>query len=569
MAKDTPIPASSGFASTGKAEPRATMDLACYVKPGWRPRLRAAPARRAWMDATPQAYAYRCLPLNIANAHGWEILSPCGFEAEWNGGDTVGDLTVRTDPGARPAQVPVSLFGQGILTFHVEGVMRTPPGVDLWVGGSPNRFKDGISPLAAVIETDWSPFTFTMNWRFTRPGQCVRFEENEPFCFFFPVVRGLVQAMRPRIAPIEAEADLKTRFETWSASRDALQAQVAAHPPAAPADCWQKFYYRGVDADGRPGAADHCAKLRLAEFEGAGSWPEPAAAPPTEPAQAPPPPSRDEVAPIPGKLEWLMATRRRMRALSPEGAIPTVTGIDPRAFLQAYYAAGRPVVLAGEMAGWPALERWTPDYLKRLVGAVEIEVQAGRQTDPDFERRMPEHRARMAFDAFIDAITRPGAGNDLYLTAYNSATNGAALKVLEADLGHIDKLLTREDPRPCGMPWIGPAGTFTPLHHDLTNNLLLQVRGRKRLLLAAPEETPRLYNDHHVYSRVRDLAEPGLVDRYPGLEGLQVHQVILEPGQALFIPVGWWHQVTALDFSVTFTCTNFHWPNDGHLGHPA
>jgi hypothetical protein len=68
------------------------------------------------------------------------------------------------------------------------------------------------------------------------------------------VERGLVQAAAARIAPIDEAPDLKTRFEAWSRSRDAFHASVAAHPPTAPADHWQKFYYRGVDADGTPGA---------------------------------------------------------------------------------------------------------------------------------------------------------------------------------------------------------------------------------------------------------------------------------------------------------------------------
>lgn len=79
------------------------------------------------MDNTPEAFAYRCLPLNIANAHGWEILSPCGFEARWNGGPAVEDVAIRLDPGTRPDHAPVALFGQGLLTFHVEGLFKTPP----------------------------------------------------------------------------------------------------------------------------------------------------------------------------------------------------------------------------------------------------------------------------------------------------------------------------------------------------------------------------------------------------------------------------------------------------------
>ena len=49
------------------------MDLTCYLHPGWSPRIRPAEPTRDWMTNTPKSFAYRCLPLNIANAHGWEI----------------------------------------------------------------------------------------------------------------------------------------------------------------------------------------------------------------------------------------------------------------------------------------------------------------------------------------------------------------------------------------------------------------------------------------------------------------------------------------------------------------
>lgn len=285
------------------------MDLTLYVYPGWKPWIRAASSRRDWMDGTPESFAYRCLPLNIANAHGWEILSPCGFEAEWNGGPAVEDVAVRLDGAAEPF-APTPLFGQGVLTFHVQGLFRTPPGVDLWVGGPPNAAKDAIAPLSGVVETDWSPFTFTMNWRFTRANQPVRFEAGEPFCLIFPLQRGLVEQVRPRVADISEAPELKRRFETWSASRDAFQAQVAAHPPAAPSDKWQKFYYRGVDAEGVAGSPDHRSKLRLAEFEGAERPPPAISACPMS-RTAPP---RSEGA-SGEKLEWTMRSLERLRAV--------------------------------------------------------------------------------------------------------------------------------------------------------------------------------------------------------------------------------------------------------------
>jgi hypothetical protein len=219
------------------------------------------------MDATPEQFAYRCLPLNIANMHGWEVLCPVDFEAVWTGGLSTRDVLFRFPPGAETDEMrPVSIFGQGVLTFHIAGLFRTPPGWNLWVGGSPNSFKHGIQALNGIVETDWSPYTFTMNWRFTGPRVPVRFVKGEPICFLFPLQTGAIEAFEPRYEPMDAEPDLAETFAAWSRSRDAFQAWVAKEQPVNPTDRWQKHYYRGVYPDERPTEGEHRTKLRLKPF---------------------------------------------------------------------------------------------------------------------------------------------------------------------------------------------------------------------------------------------------------------------------------------------------------------
>jgi hypothetical protein len=246
-------------------------ELLCYVRQGWAPRIAPASPKREWMTATPESFAYRCLPLAVANSHGWEVLSPCGFSARWNGGVDASSVEIVLDPGADPKKAPHSLFGSGTLTFHVEGVFRTSEGWNLWVAGPPNAIKDGIAPLGGVIEADWSPYTFTMNWRFTRPDVWIRFEENEPFCFFFPTPRGVVDRTRPELRPMEDMPELLQAFDGWSAARADFQDWVRRTKPSAPADQWQKLYYRGLHPDGTSGPADHESKLRLSTFRQTGS----------------------------------------------------------------------------------------------------------------------------------------------------------------------------------------------------------------------------------------------------------------------------------------------------------
>ena len=249
----------------------ADTELLCYVREGWAPRIAPASPKRDWMTGTPESFAYRCLPLAVANAHGWEVLSPCGFSARWNGGVDAGSVEIVLDLGADPKKAPHSLFGTGTITFHVEGIFRTSEGWNLWVAGPPNAVKDGIAPLGGVIETDWSPYTFTMSWRFTRPDVWIRFEENEPFCFFFPTPRGVVERAKPELRPMEDQPELLATYDGWSAARADFQDWVRRTRPTAPADQWQKLYYRGLNPDGSPGASDHESKLRLSPFRQTGT----------------------------------------------------------------------------------------------------------------------------------------------------------------------------------------------------------------------------------------------------------------------------------------------------------
>src|SRR6185369_3296617 len=97
----------------------------------------------------------------------------------WTGGAALKDVNIGfPEGGTAPAHFVESHFGSGIVTFNPLLIFRTPPGYDLWIGGTPNEAKDGISPLTAMVETDWMPFTFSMNWRFTRKNQWVRFSKG-------------------------------------------------------------------------------------------------------------------------------------------------------------------------------------------------------------------------------------------------------------------------------------------------------------------------------------------------------------------------------------------------------
>lgn len=114
--------------------------------------------------------------------------------------------------------------------------------------------------------------------------------------------------------------------------------------------------------------------------------------------------------------------------------------------------------------------------------------------------------------------------------------------------------------------WLAAAGTATPLHHDVAENIFLQIVGRKRFLLYPPAASPWLYSNPFRsalpnFSRV-DPEHPDH-SRLPLSRAVVPVEVILEPGDALYLPSRWWHHVRSLDVSMSF---NF-WFADGLLAH--
>ena len=228
--------------------------------------LRVNSASREWMDNTGESFAYRCLPLNIANSYGWSFHNMHDFVVHWDGTNLPEGLTIKSDDKAINRSV-ASIFGHGILTFHTHGLFQTEPGWSLMASGPPNVPKDGIAPLSGIIETDWSPYSFTMNWQITRPNHWVSFKKEEIFCSVYPVQRGFLESIQPEMWPIDSQPELKEEHELWGKARAKFNKDLKEPDSDAAQEKWQKAYYRGKRWDGSDGPDDHAIKLRLKEFK--------------------------------------------------------------------------------------------------------------------------------------------------------------------------------------------------------------------------------------------------------------------------------------------------------------
>ena len=243
------------------------MKLICYPTSGKPPRIVPAPLERGWMDSTASAFAYRCLPLNIANAHGWFILNEAPLVAQWNGESSLEAIRIDAKPSDDTALLASSHFGHGVLTFSVSGLFRTEPGYDLFVTGPINSAKDGIQPLTGIVETDWSPFTFTMNWLFTRKHAPVAFDHAEPICMIFPVPRNMVEQVEPEFRSLSSDPEAERAYREWSDSRLKFNAGLKVDGSDAQSRKWQKDYFSGRSESPLKVPADHRTKLRAKPFK--------------------------------------------------------------------------------------------------------------------------------------------------------------------------------------------------------------------------------------------------------------------------------------------------------------
>jgi len=254
-------------------------------------------------------------------------------------------------------------------------------------------------------------------------------------------------------------------------------------------------------------------------------------------------------------LEWL----------DPSRALGRIERLDrpPSAltFQREYVAARRPVVIRGLMERWPALVRWTPDYLRRTYGDREVRVQ--RTDDRDTTRY--ERSELVPFAEFLDGVTSWPPKRRQYLTVGTIAASGAVsrsatppFRGLEEDIsvpGLLDpSWLVNES-----NVWIGYHGVRSNLHFDAVHNILCVVAGAKRIALFHPSESGNLYPRpfHHsnpLHSDV-DVIRPDHA-RFPRFREARYVDDLLEPGDAVYIPPGYWHYVCSRGLNVA---VNFSW----------
>lgn len=239
----------------------------------------------------------------------------------------------------------------------------------------------------------------------------------------------------------------------------------------------------------------------------------------------------------------------------------------PDAFLREVAEPCQPVVIRALVRSWPAFDaaQRSPKDFSHYVsqfdagGSAEVYLGephiAGRYYYTEDLKRFNFERKQMPFAEALERIVSNSENKSVYLGSVPTQAylpgfaKENALPILKESIA----------PR----IWLGHASKVAA-HYDTLDNVACVVAGRRRFTLYSPELIGDLYVgpiDHNMAGQPVSLAAsaPPGDERYPRFEPIRDQALVaeLEPGDAIYIPKLWWHQVEATsEFNVL---VNYWW----------
>ena len=229
-------------------------------------------------------------------------------------------------------------------------------------------------------------------------------------------------------------------------------------------------------------------------------------------------------------------------------AVDRVSEINPDDFRINYYNPLKPLVITGLSRLWPAYEKWNWDYFKSVVGDRKVGVYNNVKSDA----YTPVNTADdyMKFGDYIDMVRKGPAEWRIFL--FNIFEHAPQVTEDFSWPEHLMKGFVKRYP----MLFTGGKGSVTHMHFDMDLSHILhsQFIGRKRVLLFPFEEQHKLYrkpweplslvNFEKYFDPENNKLDP---EKYPAVGLAKGYEVVLEHGDTLFMPAGYWHHMEYLD----------------------
>lgn len=227
--------------------------------------------------------------------------------------------------------------------------------------------------------------------------------------------------------------------------------------------------------------------------------------------------------------------------------VDKVGTINPGDFKRNYYEGMKPLVITDLVKEWPAYQKWNWDYFKELVGDVRVALYNNVKSDAFTPINTADDYK--TFGEYVDMIKKGPAAWRIFL--FNIFDHAPQLKKDFTWPEHLMKGFVKKYP----MLFTGGASSITHMHFDidLSHIIHTQFAGRKRVLLFEYSEKSKLYRKPFEVLSLADFSNyadnNGNPDyeKFPALKYADGYEVILEPGDTLFMPAGYWHHMEYID----------------------
>lgn len=223
-----------------------------------------------------------------------------------------------------------------------------------------------------------------------------------------------------------------------------------------------------------------------------------------------------------------------------------------------------PAIIKGISFG-DCIQKWDLSYLNQKLSDSPIVIHESTQEHLDFIAKNFAYKT-CTFQEFVDKIC--SANSYVYLRSTNSNPRARKPAKIEEDFPSIASDLKPAEFLPYGndnnlyhssVLRIASSKVQIWTHFDLYDNILCQVHGIKRVVLLPPEDSKYLYVDGDK-SKVNNFDEwEQCLEQSPLMRQAKPHRCILRPGDALFIPAIWWHNIKTVsdmgtigDYSIGF-----------------
>ncbi len=231
-------------------------------------------------------------------------------------------------------------------------------------------------------------------------------------------------------------------------------------------------------------------------------------------------------------------------------------------FVRNYLDPQRPVIVRGGVADWPAIGKWTPEYIRNTIGHYEVPVRTISATQVA-AKTTPVKELLGQLSEVPNADTKSP-----YLTKLNVhdwfpelADDVSPLPHYSTPDRHSNRLLVPNLRYPNGQMemLMGGGGLGFPLHIDrgCINAFIMQIYGQKDFVIIDPSYADKLYpsKEFPQVSDIENIWKPDL-DRFPNLKEVRGVHARLNPGDLIFVPSGWWHSTCLPGISIGTTCNS-------------